>query len=384
MDKRETMQQNGKKAILQNGFRGIVRAIMRSGKSRMIVISLNDFDFERALWVTDKVELRDKDIPAELEKWGKEGLPEKVTPICWASLEGHKEKYDVIILDECQKITPKNSSYFHIYKGDFPPILAMTGELSEDWEKKFLLETFLSLGIIFEYGRKEAVEDGVIAPYQINLVRSPLAHKRDVVVTHKKSQYHTSEYQRYAYLNEKINDARKDKKRNWEGRLRIMRQRFLHSLPSKVRIVKNLLSGELKDKRYLIFCPTKKIADLVCDEVYYSNCKKPENLDRFKAGEFDHLAVVDMVSTGVTLKNIDGVIIMGVGNNTNGDISQKFFRSLVFREGYTAQNYILVAKDTVEETDWLPKTMTSLFDGSSSDPVDMVEMEEEKIRRLAE
>ena len=355
---RDQIQQEIVQVILDNNFRGLLEVTQRTGKTKVIIDSLVGITRKvlgyKILWVTNEAHLRDVVLPAEFQKWKAEYLLHNVDFLHWRSLGKHQEEYDFIILDEIQHITEKAYEYFKRITNS-PNIIGMTGQLPQDIDKKKLIKEGLRLSLLYRYSKDEGVEDEVIADYNIKVMLVPLSTKKDVYVPSR--NYYTSEQARYNGLTKLINKATSEGNYKWAMNLRVNRQKFLHGLESKKNLVKSMLADMQNDK-LLVFCPTKAITQEVCDYYFHSSGGQ-KSYDSFQNDEIKHLAVVEKVSTGHTFHNMSGSILMGVDSNQNGGLSQKAARCMVFRKGYTADLYFLVAAGTQEESSWLPKTLKS-------------------------
>lgn len=354
IDKRAQIQKEAIAAIMTNYWSGILCIYMRVGKSKIIIDALNKQTvFGSALWVTDKVNLRDVKIPEEFDKWGAKHLLSKVDIICSVSLHKVTKDYDIIIYDELQNITELSMTYFRTRTKPYL-LLGMTGFLPKGKEKKELLKE-LGLKVIYEYGQDQAIADDIIADFRITVMSIPLSKKKDILIKRKKlPDYYTSEELHYNQFDKMINIAQAQRNFAWAKSVRINRQRFLHSLGSKISVVKNYLAAH-PDERYLIFNPTKKVADQTCQYVHY-NKPKIDSYDDFQDEKINHMSVVQKVSTGDTFYNMDGTIHMGADSNLNGIFSQKGARAFMYREDYVANMIMLIALGTQEEV-WLKSSL---------------------------
>ena len=114
---REEEQQPIIDEIIKQDFHGIIYLPTGTGKTRILIEALKKSSFKSILWVCATEQSRDVTLEKEFKIWKATRLFKKVTAICWKSLEKHSFKYDLVILDEIQMITPRNASYF---KNKFP------------------------------------------------------------------------------------------------------------------------------------------------------------------------------------------------------------------------------------------------------------------------
>jgi len=334
---------------------------MRVGKTKIAIDAIKKSKFKRILWVTTSTKLRDVDIPEEFIKWRAKTWLKKTTICCWQSLHKMSKDYDLVILDEIQKITPLSSTFFHRNR---VPIVALTGTLSKDEVKKDILSE-LQLKVLYDYNLISATNDNIIADYKLNIVEFNLDDtKKNIHVTFKdktRDPYYTTEFRRYQYYNRII------QKIMFSGKkvpfyLMLARMRLLHSSWQKEKFVKEFLA-ENPDKRYLIFCSTQKQAEEICSNVFHSKSGDAA-YKAFQNKQINHLAVVNIVDTGYTFYDMDGGIVIGSNSNKNGNISQKLARMLVPRsDGQPTNLYLLCMLNTQEEKKWVKNSIVD-FDPS--------------------
>ena len=261
MGKREEVQEEIVKKVLENNCHGIIEVYMRVGKTKIgidIIKKIGD-KAKSILWVTDEKKLRDEGLPKEFALWAPKKIIYKTDFKLYTALNKLKKEYDFVVLDECQSVTPANAEYFkRLFK--MPHILAMTGFLSKDQVKKDILQKDLGLTTLFKYSHTDAIKDKLVSDYRINVLMVNLSGKKDYDVKTATKSYTTSEELKYRDTGRLINQAQAQRNSGWEKSLRIERQRFLHSLPSKVDIAKNLLFQN-QMKRFICFSPTKKVAE---------------------------------------------------------------------------------------------------------------------------
>ena len=331
---------------------GLLHLAPRIGKTKIAIDIIKKEKCKSILWVTPNIDLRDKDIPEEFVIWKAKKYLKNTTIICYASLADHIGKYDKIILDEYQYITPVNS--LPLFNGNiiFNSIIGLSGTEPKHIEKKELyrklnLKTLLSISI------DEAVKSELIAPYNIKVIFCRLNDKdKNVVSGNIKNPFLQTEKAKYDYLTSLI-IKKKIKDEVVPKFYYLNRMRFIYNLKSKNDFAK-LLINKLKG-RTLIFTGSIQQAENMSKNTYHS---KSDNKDllKFLNGSINKLACVNAGGVGFTYKNVDNFVIVQVNSDKRGDITQKIARSLVLQENYTANIYILVVKDTVDE-EWLEKVL---------------------------
>lgn len=368
---REQKQQEAVKTIVANNYRGLVDIVMRYGKTKIGIDTIDRFNNERktsyislaksitgiapkVLWVTPSRQLRDKDIPNEFKKFGKEDLLDLTKIVCWTSLHKEEGHYDLIIFDEYQCITI--DSVKNIYNGKLiaDHAIGLTGTPPKDYAKNYILGK-LKLETIITITIDEAIEDNVVSDYRITVIKFDL-DKSDYYIPDSLGNKIT---ERTQYENiTKVIDAMKA---NHQDVSRIAGVRRINIYNSKNRMIalnklKNYLDS--KSKRGLIFTPFKKIAEKFIN--YFHSTSTSIHYSAFQEGKINSLALVKSGSVGHTYENIEYVVVSSPTQDKAGGTTQSWGRGLLYKEGVPLDIYFLCAKDTVEETNWLPKTLSKL------------------------
>ena len=79
---------------------GLLKFAPRVGKSRIICETIKKNKPKKILWVTVSTELRDVDIPKEIQRWIGKRYLNKTDIVCYQSLGNLEGQYDMIVLDK--------------------------------------------------------------------------------------------------------------------------------------------------------------------------------------------------------------------------------------------------------------------------------------------
>lgn len=306
----------------------------------------------KVLFVTPNTQLRDIAIPNEFEKWNYKYLLSNTTCICYSSLHKLTGNYDLIILDEVQRISEISLTNIFNKTLNTKSFIAMTGTLPKKKDKKELLS---QLGIYsckrYEYSMDKAIENNIISDYEVYLIPNYLnTTDKNIKSGNKQNTFYQTELAKYTYLNNKANATS-----NFNDILN--RMRFLQTLPSKRNLLNKILP-HFKDKRGLIFSANIEIASSLNIPTYHSKTND-NNLIKFQNKEINQLSLVNAGGVGFTYTDIDFVILHQIDSNKLGNSLQKLSRSLIYRECCIPKIYILYTKDTQEEV-WLESFLDSL------------------------
>jgi len=360
---RDRVQKEATESIISNRFYGIIDVAPRVGKSKIVIDSLRKVSSNIKILITVPYNAIIDDGKGggwvnELEKWkvAKSKMPKLINQI---SLDKEPDEYyDLIICDEIHSLSENQIE--QVKRCSKGAILGLTGSLSKG--TKLVLKKELGLKVIFEYSIEQAIKDGIIADYEINIVICNLdPNTKNIEGGTKKKPFMTTEYSQYHYLTRQFNrfkhlswnNASYSKvKMMWAGK----RSNFIYNAPLKIEVAKKLIK---KYDRALIFSSRKKVAEDLCENVYHSTSEGDE-LTKFISGVYPKLGVVETVQMGITIPNLKVGIFHQMKSNEESAI-QKVLRMCNLEEGEKAKIYILVYMGTVDE-DWLNKALLPFED----------------------
>lgn len=324
----------------------IIKSI-RSGKTLTILDYAVKNNYKSILWVVPYL-TNIAGLQEELEKWN---IDLNIICITYNSIKKYESKYfNLIVLDECHRITDSNYQYLRSITYD--KLIAMTGTYPKNKDKRDLLHLNLKLKLVYTYSIKDAVLDGNVAPYKINIITKELSSSKTIHVLTKQHNFYTSEAASHKFLVTKI--AKSDGKQKMMSIFNMMR--FLNTVPSTIIFIKNYININ-KSKRFIIFVATKDMAEQ-CSEYCYYGDKDDRYFNEFREGKINHLVLVEKATIGVTYNNLDGCLLTTI-NSSNSSVLQKIFRTILFRPNYTAQIDILINDKTIQQ-EWIHKALVDI------------------------
>lgn len=337
---------------------GLLNLAPRVGKTKITIDIIKKEKPKSILWVTPNTKLRDIDIPAEFKLWKALTYFKKTDIICYASLASHVGKYDLIILDEYQDLTEGNAEPILKGKITYKNIIGLSGTHPEHREKLDLYEK-LKLKILINMSVDEAVEQNLIAPYQIKVIRCELDFREKYIKGGSKDKpFFQTELSRYNYLTKTIS-TKISQGSIVPQMLYLNRMRFIYTLKSKNEFAKKLISK--LPGRTLVFTGGIPQAESLSSHTYHSKKKDTKDLEDFLSGKINLLVCVNAGGVGFTYKDVDNFVIVQVNSDKKGDTTQKITRSLVLQKDYEAKIYIICVANTVDE-DWVEKVLEN-FNG---------------------
>ena len=416
---KDVVQNTALQYWIENDFHGACFMATGTGKSRVGILAsrfikdnlkeiLPDH-ISNILLVVPTEKLRDENWMEEFEEWGGMDIwNENLQRTCYSSLNKYKDQeWDLIILDEAHHITPLNSEFFYKNNNTVHAVLSLTATQPEDKEKKALLREISP--VVFVYDLEEAEEDGLVAPFDLIIIKAKLDNvTKNIEAGSKVKRWFQTEQDKYDYLTNTIEDLRikkaeelgninidqvrykdyisggtgypplevekfelyKYKYQSYEKRLMMMilnRMQFLQSLTTKTNLAKRVLKKihEGKGKRTIVFGGSIPQVNEICgNRVFHSQSDKEKDkklkntaFDRFKRLEDDLLGVVKALNEGHSIPLVDQALVVQL-NSKELDIIQRIGRIIRYRDGHTGVIYIIVIEDTVD-WNWFKSSMKS-------------------------
>ena len=356
--KKNEIQNKALNTWRDNNYNSILAMCTGSGKSRCGILAskfvVKDNKEANILLIVPTETLRDVNWKDEFEQWDSIDIyNNNVRRSCYVSINKiENEEFDLVIMDECHRIT--ENSYEFFIKNKVHKIIGLTATPPEDDIKKDILYKNLNLKISFNYPLEQGVKDGVVAPFDIKVVELNLSTKKDYVVKTKAKTYTTSEEARYKALTRVINQMMFSGK-DVPVYMYLNRMRFLYDLPSKTDIAKKIIESKFEDKeRYLIFSGSIHQANTLCKYRYHS---KTDNADliKLKEGKINSLSCVKALNEGENIPKLDSALIVQV-TSKELDLIQRVGRVVRVREGHRATIWILSVLNTQDEK-WVEKAL---------------------------
>jgi superfamily II DNA or RNA helicase len=276
-----------------------------------------------------------------------------------------------VILDEGHWLTENNIKFFQQNKVD--RCLLLTATLPKDKVKQDLIAS-LSLPFIAEITLDEAVEAGLVAPYEIKVITMELDNKEKYIKAgNKKNPFMSTEQNQYQYLTKRIYDPELPK--SFYQAMIYKRMNFIYNLKSKTEAAKWLLEHVIpKEDRTLIFAGSIEQAEWLNKDYFHSK-SDDKALIRFTNKDINRLSCVNALNEGMNLNDVDTGLIVQL-NSKSLKLTQRMGRMLRFRKGHRGIMYILSVKGTVDE-EWTRKALED-FDSENIQFYELKELKNER------
>lgn len=350
-DIRDQLQQEAVEQYLNGNPKTCFNISVRFGKTRLGIMIMQAIKAKRVLILYPEVNIK-KAWEDEFEKMG--WKPEEVTFSTYLSISKYvDEKYDFIIGDEIHKASENALFNLDNLLTDNKRFLGLSGTYSE--ATKTDLWVMCRLRISHEYNTENAIEDNIVANYEVNVITFNVDTINQYLKKTKYKQWMTTEAKELAYLT-KVLDTAKASGRDMKFPA-LNRMRFINKLPSLKRNTQ-ILMHHLKDKRYLLYGADTDFVDGLGIPTHHSKNMKEDNLRKFQDGEINQLGLVQLASQGVTFKNLDTVVITNINSNSE-NLFQKLGRTLLQEGSKVSQIYILCTDQPFQKK-WLDAALTDI------------------------
>jgi len=360
MTKREQVQKEASQAIIDNRFIGTIEVSPRVGKTKIAIDALNTVEKTiRVLVTAPRKEIFDS-WKAEAIKWN---LRDNIhIDYLWSnSLKKNTKTYDLIIADEVHAYNLKVLTLLTREQRKGTRVLALTGTL--DGDTQYLLESSLKLNVLYNYSVKQAIEDNIVADYEIICVGVTLDNTEKYVVGGSKEKpFLQTEYDAYTYYHTQYEAAKA--RQRWSSLQFLMSRRLdvIYNSRTKIKATQEIVDSQ---ERCIVFTGRQDVADAIGEESFHSKSDK-DVIEKFKNSEVNKLGVVSMISMGVTLPNLKIAIFNQLKSGENLAIQQAM-RAMNMEGGKKATIYVVYLKDTQDEI-W----MRSALKGFEQDKIKFV------------
>lgn len=301
---------------LESERRSIIYAAPRTGKIRISILCFDGYPKDANILICYPDNKIRKSWEEDFEKWGYSNP--NVEFSTYLSLGKHIKKYDLVVLDEIHTLSEKQISVCKELLQLNRDVLGLTGTLGSYTRKT--LKYKLSLDVLIEYSIQQAIDEGILPDYRITVHKVPL----DNVIFKSFGKKRKTEYGRMRNLMWLVGNEKEDEEPSFFVRLKIIE--VLKNSISKVSKTKALIK-EYNEERLLVFTGFIKIADNLGIPSYHSKTSEEQIFNDFAEGKFNHLAVINIGTSGVTYKPLSRVIVNYFSSDPE-DMAQKILRCM--------------------------------------------------------
>ena len=352
-DKNE-IQQEIINTIVDNNCRGIVLSSVRSGKSRMLIKSINKHSLE----ISPSILILYPNIDVRVS-WEREfeliqhelSITPEITYSTFASIEKVKDnKYSYILIDESHALGEENQ-------------LPIAGEISKNnkhvifasgtYNKETLSDIMLYTGmdLIVNYSTEEAIKDGIVSDFSIFIHQYELDNK-NLIEFGKVKKWKSTEKKECNRLGNKIIRTSGQEKMYAS----LERMRYINGTASLFKAVNNWIKLN-PNERFILFSSSEKTGEKYELPMFNSKSKDDSVLKAFQDGNINRLCLIKKASAGVTFPNLSNILITAINSNGEG-LQQMIGRSLLDDTEHS-NIHIFVSTETFQQN-WLKKSLESI------------------------
>lgn len=351
---KDQIQQEIINTIVDNNCRGIVLSSVRSGKTRMLIKSINKHSLEESPSIL--VLYPNVDVKISLEKefeliQHELSITPEITYSTFASIEKVKDnKYSYVFIDEAHLLGEENQ-------------LPIAGEISKNnkhvifasgtYNKETLSDIMLYTGmkLIVNYSTEEAIKDGIVSDFTVYIHQYELDNKNLIEFGKVKKWKSTEKKECNRLGNRIIRTSGQDKMY-----AALERMRYINSTNSLFNAVNNWIKSN-PNERFILFSSSEKTGEKYNLPMFNSKSKDDSVLRTFQDGNINRLCLLKKASSGVTFANLQNILITAI--NSNGEALEQMIGRSLLDDTKHSNIHIFVSTETFQQN-WLKKSLESV------------------------
>ena len=333
--------------IIENNCRGIVLSSVRSGKTRILLKTIERYFKDK----NPKVLVLYPNIDIKLS-WEKECeiidyFPD-ITYCTFASMSKIiDDEWDCVIIDEAHLLGEENQ-------------LPLAGKLAENtkhiifasgtYNKDTLsdIRFYTKLDLIVNYPTSEAIKDCIVSDFTIYVHKYNLDTSK-IIQFGKVKKWNSTEKKECNRLGNRILKLSGQQKMFAS----LERMRFINSCNSLIEKVNKWII-ENKNERFILFSSDEKTGLKYNLPMFNSKSKDDSVLKDFQSGKINQLCLLKKASAGVTFPNLQNILITAI--NSNGEtLEQMIGRSLLDDTDHSHIHIFVSTEDF--QNKWLTKSL---------------------------
>ena len=364
---RGRVQSEALNAWIKLGQKGTIEVITGLGKTKIAMSAIKLLPKDSKILFLAEVKDRELELEREQEKWGAKDWD--ITFSCYQSAYKWKDtEWDFVIADEIHdSLTPVYSRFYRNNKYD--SIMGLSATIDEKAVVEEINDIKVTKGellkkiapVCYTYDINDGQVEGTARPLDIYVINHRLdIYNKNIVAGNNTKKWYQTEYGAYAYKDLMFRKALGAPLEMRERKIHIAsaaRAKLLYELPSKVSVIKDLLSAITG--RTILFGNSLSSLELITSNVISSHKGDKENKqirEDFDNGKLDLIAAFKKLKQGANLKDLDNCVIMSYYSKEK-DLIQRIGR--LRNNGEIGRIFILVTANTQEEV-WYKRMTESL------------------------
>lgn len=333
--------------IVKNNCRGIILSSVRSGKTRILLKSIQKHSDNKKINVLVLYPNIDIKLSWEKECEIIDYFPD-ITYCTFASIEKVKDnKYCYVLIDEAHLLGEENQLPIagEIAKNNKHVIFA-SGTYNKETLSDIMLYTGMDL--IVNYSTEDAIKDGIVSDFTIYIHQYELDNSNYIEFGKSKKWKSTEKRECNRLSNRILNTSGQQKMF-----AALERMRFINSTNSLFKAVNNWIKSN-PNERFILFSSSEKTGENYNLPMFNSKSKNDSVLKAFQDGNINRLCLLKKGSAGVTFANLQNILITAI--NSNGEnLLQQIGRSLLDDTEHS-NIHIFVSTEAFQQN-WLKKSL---------------------------
>jgi superfamily II DNA or RNA helicase len=351
---KDEIQQKIINTIVDANCKGIVLSSVRSGKSRMLIKSINKHSLETnpsILVLYPNVDVK-VSWEREFELIQHElSIKPEITYSTFASLEKVKDnKYSYVLIDEAHLLGEENQLPIagEIAKNNKHVIFA-SGTYNQETLSNIKL--YSGMKMIVNYSTEQAIEDGIVSDFSIFVHQYDL-DSSSMIEYGKTKKWKSTEKKECNRLGNRIINTSGQQKMF----AALERMRFINSTDSLFNAVSNWIKSN-PNERFILFSSSEKTGEKYKLPMFNSKSKDDSVLKSFQDGSINKLCLIKKASAGVTFPNLSNILITAI--NSNGENLEQMIGRSLLDDTEHSNIHIFVSNEAFQQN-WLKKSLESI------------------------
>lgn len=349
--KKDLIQRGIIEKILKADFRGIVLSSVRSGKTRILLNSIEEhchLRIPKILVLYPNIDIK----KAWMEECEIIDFPYDITYSTFMSIEKVvDEEWDYVIFDEAHLIPEEHKLPIAGQMAKkFKNVIFASGTYSNETLADIKIAT--SLPQIVHYTTEQAIKDGLISDYTIYIHQYSLCSK--TIREHKsgKRKWYSTDVNELSRLTKAVENSYGERKML----AALSRMRFINSNGSLLSTVVTWII-ENQNKRFIIFTENEAFGEKFRIPMYNSKSKDDQVMQDFISQKINHLCLIKKGSSGITYPNLDNILITAI--NSNGETLEQMLGRALLTDTEHSDIHIFVS-DKQFQLNWLESALANI------------------------
>jgi len=350
--KKDEVQSKIGNQIIEAGFRGIVLASVRTGKTRIILNSIlkhTGDKYPRILVLYPNIDVK----TSWTDECEKLDYPFSLHFCTFRSMEKVKdEEWDYVIFDEAHLIPEETKLPIagEMVRKNKHCILA-SGTYNPTTLADIKIHT--TLPMIVEYSTEDAIRDGLVLDFDVFIHYYNLNKIIQRKIRVGKGSWWSTDRRECDRLTNRMFKASGEQQRALAA---LTRMRFINSNESLVSAIRMWIKDN-PNERFIMFTDNEAFGNRFNLPMFNSKSKDDVVLKQFQSGEIDQLCLIKKGSAGVTYPNLKSILITSI--NSNGETLEQMLGRALLTDTEKANLHVFVSEEDFQSK-WLISALENI------------------------